>query len=52
MLRILPLFSFALLLSFCGLKKQSTDTTATANVPADYTKYCASCHGASAEVFV
>ncbi len=52
MLRILPLFSFALLLSFCSLKKQSTDTTASTNVPADYTKYCASCHGASAEVFV
>lgn len=52
MLRILPLFALLFLLSFCSLKKQPSETVSSAGVPADYTKYCASCHGASAEVFV
>ncbi|MFM8485361.1 MAG: c-type cytochrome [Bacteroidota bacterium] len=52
MLRILPLFVLLFLLSFCSMKKQSAETASSADVPANYTKYCASCHGASAEVFV
>lgn len=58
MMKLLPIALFALLFVFCSREtKVAAPATvpsgvADANVHPDFTKYCASCHGAKAESFI